>query len=77
MKNLIIYLLLIVLSGIIMTYLYNNEGENESIMNIIDKRDTKHYIIEYNNSTIVGDSIVVFYNKKNQIVGECKIKHLN
>jgi len=70
MKNLIIYLLLIVLSGIIMTYLYNNEGENESIMNIIDKRDTKHYII-------VGDSIVVFYNKKNQIVGECKIKHLN
>jgi hypothetical protein len=57
MKNLIIYLLLIVLSGIIMTYLYNNEGENESIMNIIDKRDTKHYII-------VGDSIVVFHNKK-------------
>lgn len=33
-------------------------------MNIINKSNTKHYIIEYNNSTIVGDSVVVFHNKK-------------
>jgi len=76
MKN-IIYIILVLLTAALLALFYQNKGENESIMKMINRNETNHYVIKYHHSEVVGDTMIIFFNKKNEKVGECQYNKLN